>query len=140
MCVCVLSHPVVSDSLQRRGLCSLPGSSVYGDSPGEKTRMCCHVLLQGILLTQGSNPGLPHCRRILYRPNHQTSTKLLGREVPTLLSRITQHCLIFCVDTQGFNINNSSFIASNTVRHTAHSRSSLHVIWINGSLKTDLFM
>ena len=31
-------------------------------SPGKN---CCS-LLQGIFLTQGSNPGLPHCRRILY--------------------------------------------------------------------------
>ena len=26
----------------------------------------CHFLLQGIFLTWGSNPGLPHCRWILY--------------------------------------------------------------------------
>ena len=26
-----------------------------------------HFLLQGIFLTQGSNPGLPHCRQMLYR-------------------------------------------------------------------------
>ena len=25
-----------------------------------------HSLLQGVFLTQGSNPGLPHCRQILY--------------------------------------------------------------------------
>ena len=25
-----------------------------------------YVLLQGIFLTQGTNPGLPHCRQILY--------------------------------------------------------------------------
>jgi len=25
----------------------------------------CHALLQGIFPTQGSNPGLPHCRQIL---------------------------------------------------------------------------
>ena len=29
--------------------------------------MGCHFLLQGILLTQGSNPQLLHCRWILYR-------------------------------------------------------------------------
>ena len=28
------------------------------DSPGKSTRMCCHALLQGIFLTQGSNPCL----------------------------------------------------------------------------------
>ena len=30
-----------------------------------------HSLLQGIFPTQGSNPGLPHCRRILYQLSHQ---------------------------------------------------------------------
>ena len=28
-------------------------------------------LLQGIFPTQGSNPGLPHCRQILYHLSHQ---------------------------------------------------------------------
>ena len=51
--------------------CSLPGSSVYGDSPGKNTGVGCHVLLQGIFPTQGSNPGLPHCRQILYHLSHQ---------------------------------------------------------------------
>ena len=31
----------------------------------------CHFLLQGLFLTQGSNPGLPHCRQTLYRLSHQ---------------------------------------------------------------------
>ena len=30
-----------------------------------------HVLLQGIFLTQQSDPGLPHCRQILYQPSYQ---------------------------------------------------------------------
>ena len=46
--------------------CSLPGSSVHGNSPGQNTGVGCHALLQGIFPTQGSNLGLPHCRRILY--------------------------------------------------------------------------
>src|SRR5574337_1106234 len=51
--------------------CSHPGSSVHGDSPGRNTRVGCHALLQGIFPTQGSNPGLPHCRRILYHLGHR---------------------------------------------------------------------
>ena len=31
----------------------------------------CHCLLQGIFPTQRSNPGLLHCRQILYRLSHQ---------------------------------------------------------------------
>ena len=34
--------------------------------PGQNAGVGCHLLLQGISLTQGSNPHLPHCRRILY--------------------------------------------------------------------------
>ena len=52
---------------------SPPGSSVHGDSPGKNTGVGCHTLLQGIFPTQGSNPGLPHCRQILYRVSHQGS-------------------------------------------------------------------
>ena len=51
--------------------CSLPGSSVLGDSPGKNTGMGCHTLLQGIFPTQESNQGLPHCRWILYPLNHR---------------------------------------------------------------------
>ena len=46
--------------------CSPPGSSVLGDSPGKNTGVGCHALLQGIFQSHGSNPGLPHCRMILY--------------------------------------------------------------------------
>ena len=35
------------------------------DSPGKNTGAGCHFLLQGIFLTQGSNPGLLHCRQTL---------------------------------------------------------------------------
>ena len=53
--------------------CSPPGSSVHGDSPGKNTGVGCHFLLQGIFPTQGLNPGLPHCRQILYRLSHRGS-------------------------------------------------------------------
>ena len=49
------------------------------DSPGKNTAVGCHVLLQGILPTQGSNPDLPHCRWILYRLSHQESPRILER-------------------------------------------------------------
>ena len=37
----------------------------------------CHALLQGIFPTQGSNPGLPHCRWILYCLSHQQCLRIL---------------------------------------------------------------
>ena len=53
--------------------CSLPDSSVHGDSPSMNTEVGCHAPLLRIFPTQGSNPGLLHCRQILYCLNHQGS-------------------------------------------------------------------
>ena len=73
-CYCaVLSHSVVTlcDSMD----CSLPACHV--DSLGKNTGVGCHTFLQGIFPTQGSNPGLLHCRRILYHLSHQGSRRIL---------------------------------------------------------------
>ena len=50
-----------------------PGGGDGGEerSYGEG-RVGRHFLLQGIFPTWGSNPGLPHCRKILYRLSHQS--------------------------------------------------------------------
>ena len=39
------------------------------NSPGQNTGVGSLFLLQGIFPAPGSNPGLPHCRRILYQLN-----------------------------------------------------------------------
>jgi len=44
-----------------------------GDSPGKNAGVGCHALLQGIFPAQELNPGLPHCREILYHLSHQGS-------------------------------------------------------------------
>ena len=41
--------------------------------PGQNIRVGSLFLLQGILRTQGSNPGLLHCRQILYQLSHKGS-------------------------------------------------------------------
>ena len=71
MCVCLVAQscPILCDPMD----CSLPGSSVHVDSPGKNTGVGCHSLLQGLFPTQGSNPGLPLCRWILYHLSHQGS-------------------------------------------------------------------
>ena len=50
-----------------------PGSSVHGDSPGKNSGVGCHALLQWIFPTQGLNPGLLHCKQILYCLSYQGS-------------------------------------------------------------------
>ena len=63
------SGSVVSDSLQPHRL------YCPWNSPGQNTGVGSCSLLQGIFPIQGSNPGLPHCRQILYQLTHQRSLK-----------------------------------------------------------------
>ena len=74
----VLSRSVVSDSLWPHGLLPARLLCPWG-SPGKNTEMGCHALLQGIFPAQGSNPGLPHCRRILYCLSHLIPYLLICR-------------------------------------------------------------
>ena len=46
-------------------------------SPGQNTGVGSYSLLQGIFLTQGSNPVLPHCRQILYQLRLKGSPRIL---------------------------------------------------------------
>ena len=57
----------MSDSLRPHGLYS------PWNSPGQNTGVGRLSLLQCILPTQGLNPGLPHCRWILYQLSHKGS-------------------------------------------------------------------
>ena len=43
----------------------------------QNTGVVSLFLLQGIFPTSGTNPGLPHCRRILYQLSHKGCPRLL---------------------------------------------------------------
>ena len=75
------SHSVVSDSLQPHGLYS------PWNSQGQNTGGGSLSLLQGIFPTQGSNPGLLHCRCILYHLSHQGS--------PNIIFGLMNKCTVF---------------------------------------------
>ena len=61
------SHLVVFDALQPHGLYS------PWNSADQNTGVGSFSLLQGIFPTQGSNPGFPHWRPILYQLSHKES-------------------------------------------------------------------
>ena len=61
---------VMSNSLQPHTLYS------PWNSPGQNTGVSSSSLLQEIFPIQGWNPGLPHCRQILYQLSHK------GRPLP----------------------------------------------------------
>ena len=69
LCSVVQSCPTLCNPAD----CSPSGSFVHEDSPGKNTGVGCHALLQGIFPTQGLNPGLPICRRILSQLSYQGS-------------------------------------------------------------------
>ena len=66
-------------------ICSVVSDSLHGpirlpcpwNSLGKNTGVGCRFLLQGIFLIQGSNPGIPHFRQILYHLNHQGSKRYI---------------------------------------------------------------
>ena len=66
-----VSHLVMSNSLWPHGLYS-PRNSL-----SQNTGVDCLSLLQGIFPIQGSNPGLLHCRQILYQLSHKGSPRTL---------------------------------------------------------------
>ena len=77
ICACVyenesVSNSIVCPTLQPRTV-GPPGSSVHRSLQTTILGVGCHFLLQGIFPTQGSNPGLLHCRQILYHLSHQGS-------------------------------------------------------------------
>ena len=72
------SCSVMSDSVRPHGL------YIPWNSPGRNTGVGSCSLLQGIFPTQGSNPGLLHCRWILYQLSHKMTQMVpLRASVPT---------------------------------------------------------
>ena len=71
LCLSVMSESLWPDELQPTILLC------PWDSPGQNTGVGSLFLLQGIFPSQGSKPGLPHCRRILYHLSHQGSPRIL---------------------------------------------------------------
>ena len=94
-CCAVLSRSVASNSLRPHGL--QPARLLY---PWGFSRqgVGCHAFLQGTLPTQGLNPGLPCCRRILSHLSHQGSPYFLQW---LLIS--SHHLPRFFQDLQGYS-------------------------------------
>ena len=69
--------------------CSLPDSSVHGILQGRILEwVASRSLLQGIFPTQGSNPGLLHCRRMFYQLSYQGSPWFVSLEKSLILGKI----------------------------------------------------
>ena len=77
-CLCV-SRSVTSGSLPPCGL--QPARLLCPrNSPFKNPGVGCHSFPQGMFPSQGSNPGLQHCRQILYSLSHQGNHGVLIRQ------------------------------------------------------------
>ena len=102
----------MSNSLRLHGLYS------PWNSPDQNTGAGSHSLLQGIFPNQGSNPGLPHCRQVLYQLSHQRSLFVsLGRFIPRYhglfvvmangivsLTSLSDSSLLVCRNARDFSV------------------------------------
>ena len=82
--VCTLEQHPVGQVVQLCPSCSVVSNSLrphvlYSswNYPGQNTGVGSLSLLQGSFPTHGSNPDLPHCRRILYQLSHRGSPRIL---------------------------------------------------------------
>ena len=83
--VCSVSHSVMPNSLQPHWLYPVRLLCPW-NSLGENSGLDCHFLLQGIILTQGLNLGLLHCRQILYHLSHQGSSQSVCNPVHRIVA------------------------------------------------------
>ena len=96
------SRSVMSNTLWPHGtVARQPPLSM--DFPGENTGVGCYFLLQGILLIQGLNPHLLHCRRILYHWATGIAQYWISERVQPLFRQLitgqavpTRACMLSC--------------------------------------------
>ena len=82
--------------------------------PDKKTGVGCHSLFQGIPLTQGSNPGLLHCRQTLYCLSHQGGSDGGGNHISNIIPMEDNKAMVFPVVMYGYE--------SWTVKKAEHRR------------------
>ena len=95
-------------------LCDPHGLYSPWNSPGQNTGMGSLSLLQWIFPIQGSNPGLPHCRLILYQLSHQGSPRTLEWAVypfSSVSSRLRNWTRVSCTAGRFFSRTIISFLS-----------------------------
>ena len=118
VCVLCVSHSVMSDSLQPHAL--QPAGLFYSqNSPDKNTEGSSHSFLQRTFPTQGSNLGLPHCRRILYCLSHYFPYSC---RLQTALNKITRAAIVNQIIPNLVTQNNDDlFISPDSARQLSCS-------------------
>ena len=84
---CMLSHVWLSVTLWIIAHPQPPRLFCSWDSLGKNIGVGCHVLLERIFLTQGSNPVLPHCRQILVWATKEAHLELKDMKLTAAISQ-----------------------------------------------------
>ena len=111
---------------------NLTQMTIISTTAGKNTGVGCHFLLQEIFPTQGLNPGLPHCRQMLYHLSHQGSYQAFPiTVVPLIISRsnissvqfssVAQSCPTLCnpmnCSTPGLSVHHQFLEFTQTLVH-----------------------
>ena len=88
--LCMSSRSVVSSSLGPHGLQPTRLLCPW-NSPGQNTGVGSRFFLLGIFPTQGLNPGLQHCGRILYLLSHQGSPVVVAGRPLSVQALVVVH-------------------------------------------------
>ena len=106
----------MSDSLQTHGLYS------PWNSWGQNTGVGSLSLLQRIFPTQGSNPGLLHCRLILYHLSHKRSPKNIKSRSWKKYStfQFRQSCFRVSMGRWNWKVAQSCPTLCDPIDHTVH--------------------
>ena len=100
------------------------------NSPGQNIGVCSLSFLHGIFPTRGLNPGLPHCRQILYQLSHKGSPWILEWVAYPFSSRSSwprNWTGVFCIEGKFF----TNWAIREALPQTYHM-----FIWISGLLPT----
>ena len=133
----MVRHSIVSDSATQWTV-ARKGSSVW-DSPGKNTGVGSHFLLQGIVPTQGSKPGLLYCRWILYHLSYQGIYFILFFKINLFIliggwllhnqfSSVAQSCPILCNP-----VNHST--PALPVHHQLPESTQTHIHWVGDAIQ-----
>ena len=113
--------------------CSPPGSSVHGILQARISEWVAMPSSRGSSRPRGSNPGLPHCRQILYRQSHQGSPNHGKRRKKSYKHDILGHLVltisrtVFLKPFCGVCYSLGSLKDRTVINHACHQRAVLTI-------------
>ena len=105
-----------------------PMNNTVNASPGQNIGVGSLSFLQEISPTQGSNPGLLHCRQILYQLSHKGSPRILGWVAYPFSSRSSRprnRTGVSCIAGRFFTNWAMRDAKSSHYSHSAHNQNSI---------------